>query len=143
MRHKVFGNQLGRNTKQARALYRSLVREVLDHGRIETTLAKAKSVKGMIDKVIVFAKKNTVSARRQVVKILGGDKGLNKLFTQIPTQFASRNSGFTRIIKLGQRFSDTTEKVILELVEMSKPVVKEKVEEKKVKEKKQNDNKTV
>ncbi len=139
MRHKVFGNQLGRNTKQARALYRSLVREILAHGRVETTLAKAKAVQGLVDKVINFSKKNTVSARREVQKILGGDNGLEKLFTQAQSQFATRTSGFSRIIRLGQRFSDATEKVIFELVDSPKEVA---VIEPKVKVKK-NDNKTV
>ncbi len=117
MRHKVFGNQLGRNMKQARALYRSLVFELLDHGKIETTLAKAKSVTGLIDHVLNFAKKNTISAKREVVKIMGDDKLSKKLFSEVAPKFSNRNSGYTRIIRLGQRFSDTTEKVILELVE--------------------------
>ncbi|MBI4099529.1 50S ribosomal protein L17 [Candidatus Microgenomates bacterium] len=111
MRHGYFGNQLGRNTKQSRALYRGLVEHLLDHGRIETTLAKAKAVTGMVDKVIGLAKKNTVNGRRQIAKALGHDK------TIAAAQFATRTSGYTRIIRLGQRFSDTTEKVILELVD--------------------------
>lgn len=111
MKHRYFGNHLGRNTKQARALYRSLVVSILDRGRIETTLAKAKSVQGMIDKVINLAKKNTVAAKRLIAKELGTDISLD------PKQFAARNSGYTRVLRLGQRFSDTTERVLLELVD--------------------------
>lgn len=117
MRHKVFGNQLHRNTNKAKALYRSLVHEVFMHGRIETTLPKAKAVRATIDRVMTFAKKNSVSARREVVKILGGDDGLDRIFNEVAPKFSNRNSGYTRIIKLGQRFSDTAEKVYLELVE--------------------------
>ena len=117
MRHKIHGNQLGRNTKQARALYRNLVKEVLDHGKIETTLAKAKAIQGMVDRVLNYAKKNTVSARREAVKILGTDLLLKKLFYEVGPKYSNRHSGYSRIIRLGQRFSDTTERVILELVE--------------------------
>lgn len=109
MRHRIFGNQLGRNTKQARALYRSLLLEVFDHGRIETTLAKARAIRPDVDKIITLVKKNSLAARRQIVKILGSDLVLKK-------SFSDRNSGYSRIIRLGQRFSDTTEKVILELI---------------------------
>lgn len=130
MRHRVFGNQLGRNTKQARALYRSLVSELLDHGKIETTLAKAKSVNGMVDRVINFAKKNTLSARREFVKVMGNDKLSNKVFSQVAPKLANRQSGYSRIIRLGKRFSDTTEKVILELVEgIETPIAKNETKE--------------
>ena len=135
MRHKVFGNHLSRNTKQAKALYRSLVTELLEHGRIETTLPKAKAARAMVDRVITFAKKNSVNARREVVKILGGGNSLERLFGEIAPKMRNRNSGYTRIIRLGQRFSDTAEKVYLELVEgveiTPKPVEeKPKTEEK-------------
>lgn len=130
MRHHYFGNQLGRSTKQVRALYRNLVSEVLDHGRIETTLAKAKAVRGLVDRTIGYAKKNTVAAQREAVKTLGSDKLLKKLFSEIGPKYSNRNSGYTRIIRLGQRFSDTTEKVILELVEGVTLKIETKPEEK-------------
>jgi len=117
MRHNVFGNQLGRNTKQAKALYRGLTRELFVHGRIETTLAKAKAIVPMVDRVITMAKKNSVSARREVVKILGSESPLNKIFDEIVPGFSNRNSGFSRIIRLQERFSDTTKLAIIELVE--------------------------
>lgn len=118
MRHKVFGNQLGRNTKQAKALYRGLTRELILRGRIETTLAKAKAIIPMVDHIITLAKKNSVSARREIVKTMGNDNLLDKLFNEVAPAFASRNSGFTRIIRLRDRFSDTTEMAVMELVEM-------------------------
>ena len=117
MRHAVYGNQLGRNTNQAKALYRSLVSELLDHGRIETTVAKAKAVIPIIDKTINFAKKNTIAARREVVKILGSEKLLGKIFTEVAPKYSNRNSGYSRIIRLGNRFSDAAKLAILELVE--------------------------
>ncbi len=116
MRHRYFGNQLHRPTNQAKALYRSLASEVLDHGRIQTTLPKAKSVVGLIDKLISFGKRGDLTARREVIKLLGGTHLTDKLFTQIAPTFKDRPSGYTRIIKLGKRFSDSAEMVYLELV---------------------------
>lgn len=135
MRHKVFGNQLGRNTKQARALYRGLTRELLFRGRIETTLAKAKTIVPMVDHIITFAKKNTVSARREVVKILGGENFLDKIFNEVAPRFSNRNSGYSRIIHLKNRFSDSTKLAIIELVEgvaVEPAAVKEVAKVKKV-----------
>lgn len=117
MRHKVFGNQLGRNTKQAKALYRGLVLQLFNRGRIETTLAKAKAIVPMIDRVITYGKKNTVSARREVVKILGGKNTLDKIFNEVAPRFTNRNSGYSRIIRLQNRFSDSTKLAIIELTE--------------------------
>lgn len=122
MRHRVFGNHLGRNTKQAKALYRSLVTALLVNGKIETSLAKAKAVQGMIDRIINFGKKNTAAARREVVKTMGKDALLTKIFKELAPRFSDRNSGYTRIVRLGQRFSDTAERVFLELVEGVEPI---------------------
>ncbi len=117
MRHRVLKNHLGRNTKVARALYRSLLTAVLDHGRIQTSLAKAKAIQADLDKVISLAKKDTVAARRRAIQIFGSPYLLDKIFTEVAPKYPNRNSGYSRIIKLGQRLSDTTEMVILELVE--------------------------
>lgn len=112
-------------TNLAKAVRRGLEIEVLKRGKIETTLALAKSVQGEIDKLINLAKKNSVNARRQVVKILGQD-----IF--ITGDFSKRNSGYTRIIKLGQRFSDAAEMAILELIDYKKPEEKTKSTETKI-----------
>lgn len=137
MKHKVFGNHLGRPTNQAKALVRNLVMEVVDHGRIETTLPKAKIVVGEIDRVINFAKKKTVAARREVVKILGGEnKIVEKLFSDFSSRFKDRNSGYTRIIRTGKRISDTAEMAILELVDFVESAPAVVVEPKEVEEKK-------
>lgn len=117
MRHGYFGNQLSRNTKGAQALYRSLLTELFDHGRIETTVAKARAVAPTVDQVVNFAKKNTVAARREVTKILGSDKALDKIFSNVAPKFANRNSGYSRVIRLGERYSDSAKMAILELVE--------------------------
>jgi large subunit ribosomal protein L17 len=96
-------------TNWSKAVRRGLIIEVLQRGRIETTLTKAKSVQGEIDKVINLLKEKSVNSRRQLVKILGQEIKTDK-------DFSGRNSGYSRIIRLGQRFSDTAEKVLLELI---------------------------
>lgn len=122
------GNQLGRRTNVVKALYRSLLTEVLEHGRITTTLAKAKAVQGDLDRLINWAKAGTVNARRLTVKTLTTDKFFGKFAKSYP----ERVSGYSRVIRLGQRLSDTSEMVILELLE-TKKVEEPKVEEPKKK----------
>lgn len=135
MRHRVAGNHLGRRTNVARALYRSLISEVLEHGRITTTLAKAKAVQGEIDKLINLAKAGSVNARRLTVKTMTTDRFFDKFSKSYP----ERKSGYSRIIRLGQRLSDTAEMVRLELLEVKPPETKPEVKP----EKKHENNKTV
>ncbi|OGG18854.1 50S ribosomal protein L17 [Candidatus Gottesmanbacteria bacterium RIFCSPHIGHO2_01_FULL_47_48] len=117
MKHRIRHNQLGRNTNQAKALYQGLATSVLSLGRIETTLAKAKAVLPLVDNIVNLAKKNDVNSRRLVIKSLGSDQLIDRIFNQISPAFGSRPSGYTRIIRLGQRLSDGAERAILELVE--------------------------
>ena len=117
MKHAVKHNQLGRNTNQAKALYRGLIQSLIDKGRIETTQAKAKAVIGKIDHVINLVKENSVNSRRLLLKILGNDKMFGKMFAQITGKMDGRKSGYSRIIKLGKRGSDNAEMVLLELVD--------------------------
>lgn len=139
MKHRVRHNQLGRNTNQNKALKRGLVSAVFEKGRIETTLAKAKFIVGEVDRVMTFAKRGDLNARREVIKILGSDQLLNQIFSVVAPKTGTRTSGFTRIIKTGPRFSDATDMAILELVdyqvEVVKPVAKEEPKEIKSKEK--------
>lgn len=117
-------------TNVAKALYRVLVGEVLEHGRIKTTHAKAKAIRGDIDRVINYGKKASVVARREVVKILGTDRLVESIFSKISPGLSGRTSGYTRIIRLGQRMSDATDKVMIELVNFV-PVEKIKIEKDK------------
>lgn len=139
MKHRVRHNQLGRNTNQNKALKRGLVSAIFEKGRIETTLAKAKFIVGEVDRVMTFAKRGDLNARREVIKILGSDQLLNQIFSVVAPKTGTRTSGFTRIIKTGPRFSDATNMAILELVdyqvEVVKPVAKEEPKETKSKEK--------
>ena len=117
MRHKKQRHKLSRDSAHRRALVRNLCREVVEHERIRTSQAKAKAVKPRVEKLITLAKRGDLHARRQVLSELGQDKFLaHKLFEEIAPRYAERPGGYTRIVKLGPRRSDSTEMVFLELV---------------------------
>ena len=95
----------------------NLVKEVVDHERIRTTEAKAKAVKPELERLITLAKRGDLHARRQALAALGQDKFVvYKLFEEIAPRYAERPGGYSRILKLGPRRSDSTEMVFLELV---------------------------
>lgn len=117
MRHAKQRNKLSRSSAHRRALMRNLSRELIEHERIRTSQAKAKAVKPRIEKLITLARRGDLHARRQALSELGQDKFLvHKLFEEIAPRYAERPGGYTRIVKLGPRRSDSTEMVFLELV---------------------------
>jgi len=117
MRHQKQRNKLSRDSAHRRALLRNLCREVIEHERIETSQAKAKAVKPKVEKLITLAKRGERARRRQALSELGQDKFLvHKLFEEVAPRYAQRPGGYTRIVKLGPRRSDSTEMVFLELV---------------------------
>ena len=118
MRHQKTRHKLSRSASHRKALLANLCVEVIDHERIKTTQAKAKAVKPEIEKLITLAKKGDLHARRQAISTLQHpDKGvIYKLFDEIAPRYSAREGGYTRILKLGPRKSDSTEMVFLELV---------------------------
>ena len=117
MRHQKQRNKLSRDSAHRRSLMRNLCRDVIEHERIKTSQAKAKAVKPQLEKLITLAKRGDLHARRQALSELGQDKFLvHKLFEELGPRYAERNGGYTRIVKLGPRRSDSTEMVYLELV---------------------------
>src|SRR5205085_6794755 len=118
MRHQKSRGKLSRDMAHRKALLANLCIEVIDHERIKTTEAKAKAVKPEIEKLITLARKGDLHARRQAIATLQHpDKGIiYKLFEEIAPRYAERPGGYTRILKLGPRRSDSTEMVFLELV---------------------------
>ena len=125
MRHQVAGYKLGRSKGARIALRRTLIKQFFTHERITTTLTKAKAIRGDAERMITVARRSAeasvaakVNARRLVTSRLGGgDDVVKKLFDEIAPRFATRPGGYTRILKLGPRFGDAAEMVILELVE--------------------------
>jgi len=117
MRHQKTRHKLSRSASHRRSLLRNLAKEVIDHERIKTTEAKAKAVKPEVEKLITLAKRGDLHARREALSALGQDKFVvYKLFEEVAPRYADRPGGYTRILKLGPRRSDSTEMVYLELV---------------------------
>ncbi|HRV59799.1 MAG: 50S ribosomal protein L17 [Solirubrobacterales bacterium] len=117
MRHAKKRNKLGRDAAHRKALLSNLSKEIIEHERIKTSQAKAKAAKPEIEKLITLGKRGDLHARRQALSVLRQDKfAVHKLFEEIAPRYAERDGGYTRIVKIGPRRSDSTEMVFLELV---------------------------
>ena len=117
MRHARTRHKLSRDAAHRKALLRNLSKQLIEHERIRTSQAKAKAVKPEVEKLITLAKRGDLHARRQALSTLGQDKfAVHKLFEEVAPRYAGRSGGYTRILKLGPRRSDSTEMVYLELV---------------------------
>ena len=111
------GNRkLGRTTDHRMAMLRAMVTFLLENGRIETTVARAKEVGPLAEKMITLGKKNTLATRRQAMAFITKEEVVAKLFSDIAPSYADRNGGYTRIIKTGPRRGDAAEMAIIELV---------------------------
>ena len=117
MRHGKTRHKLSRDSAHRKALLKNLSRQLIEHERIRTSQAKAKAVKPEVEKMITLAKRGDLHARRLLLSRLGQDKFIvHKLVEEIAPRYATRPGGYTRIIKLGPRRSDSTEMVFIELV---------------------------
>jgi large subunit ribosomal protein L17 len=117
MKHARAGRKLGRDSAHRKALYSNLAGALLEHGRIQTTEAKAKAVKPFAEKMITLGKRGDLSARRKALSELRSPDVVSHLFSDVAPRFAERPGGYTRIVKLGQRQGDAAEMVYLELVD--------------------------
>jgi len=116
MRHQVKKGKLGRNTAHRRALLRNLVTSFLEKERVRTTLAKARSVRPVAEKMITLAKRGTLHARRQALAFMTKETAVQRLFDEIGPRYKERPGGYTRIVKLGTRAGDGASMAMLELV---------------------------
>jgi large subunit ribosomal protein L17 len=117
MRHQKARGKLSRDSAHRKALLMNLSKEIIEHERIKTTAPKAKAVKPEIERLITLAKRGDLHARRQALSTLSQDKfAVHKLFEDLAPRYADRAGGYTRILKLGPRRSDSTEMVFIELV---------------------------
>ncbi len=108
--------KLGRPTDQRRAMLRGLVTYLLENGKIETTVTRAKEVRAMAERMITLGKNDTLHSRRQVLAYVTKEDVVKKLFDDIAPKYEDRNGGYTRIIKTGPRRGDASEMCIIELV---------------------------
>lgn len=143
MRHRNAGRKLSRNTSHRRALLRNLVTSFLEHGRLMTTLPKAKEIRPLAERMITLGKQDNLHARRQVHGYLLKDATARKVFTTIAPKFADRKGGYSRIIKLGNRKGDGADLAIIELIgselEVKKAERAAKAQEKESKKPKKED----
>jgi large subunit ribosomal protein L17 len=117
MRHAKKKGKLSRDPAHRKSMLRTMSKQLIEHERIRTTQPKAKALKPEFEKLITLAKRGDLHARRQALSQLNQDKFIvHKLFEEIAPRYSSRNGGYTRIIKLGPRRSDSAEMVFLELV---------------------------
>ena len=117
MRHNVSGRKLNRTPAHRKALYRNLVTALFKHERIQTTVPKAKEARIVAEKLITFAKRGDLHARRMAARKVFEPAVLQKLFEEIGPRYAERPGGYTRIMRLGPRKGDNAELAILELVD--------------------------
>jgi len=122
MRHRRDGRHLSRTAEHRRALLRNLVTELFRHERIETTVSKAKEARRVAERMITFAKRGDLSARRHVGSYLFDETVTKKLFDTIAPWYTTRNGGYTRIIKTRRRLGDAGEMGIFELVKSKEQI---------------------
>ena len=108
--------KLGRATDCRRAMLRAMVTYLLENGKIETTVTRAKEVRAMAEKMITIGKNSDLHSKRQVFAFVTKEAVAKKLFDEIAPKYAERNGGYTRIIKIGPRRGDAAEMCILELI---------------------------
>lgn len=124
MKHRVKGKQLNRNVGTRRALFKNLTLALIEHGKINTTEAKAKAVRSSFEKLITKAKAGTVANRRLIDQVVNHRSAVNRLVDEIAPAI-KRTSGFTRITKLGNRRGDDASMVRLEIIDwQAKTVIK-------------------
>jgi large subunit ribosomal protein L17 len=117
MRHRVRAGVLGRSPSHRLAMYRNLVTSLLEHERIETTDAKAKGVRRIAERMITLGKRGDLHARRRALRVIRSRKVTAKVFDDLAERFRDRPGGYTRIIKVRNRFGDAAPMSIIELVE--------------------------
>ncbi|MBI2544645.1 MAG: 50S ribosomal protein L17, partial [Candidatus Rokubacteria bacterium] len=115
MKHRRAGKKLGRVTAHRWALFRNLLTALFQHERITTTEAKAKALRGLADHVIGLAKRESLHARRQALRLVPDETVVKKLFDTVAARYAERHGGYTRIVKAGHRAGDNAPMVLLEL----------------------------
>jgi large subunit ribosomal protein L17 len=135
MRHRKKTVKLGRTAEHRKALLANQVCSLITHQRIKTTLAKAKAVRPLAEKMVTLGKNGSLHARRNALSILRQKDVVKKLFDQIAPRSTDRNGGYTRIVKLGQRKSDSAAMAFIEWVDAAAAVEEKPSEEKKSKRK--------
>ena len=137
MRHQKKTIKLGRTAAHRKALLANQVCSLIAHQRIKTTLAKAKAVRPLAEKMVTFGKNGSLHARRMALSMLRQKGAVKKLFDEIAPRSADRNGGYTRIVKLGQRKSDSASMAFIEWVDAAQVIEEKEPKEKPAKKQKE------
>ena len=137
MKHNITHKKLNRTSSHRKALLMNLSNSLLKHEQITTTLPKAKELRPFIEKIITLGKKGDLQSRKKAISILKDSKNINKIFDVFANRYKDRLGGYTRIIKIGNRYGDNALKAIIEFVDRdedvkgldSGPVIKKKISE--------------
>ena len=135
MRHQKKTIKLGRKAEHRKALLANQVCSLIEHQRIKTTLAKAKAVRPLAERMVTLGKNGSIHARRTALATLRQKNAVKKLFNDIAPRSADRNGGYTRIVKLGQRKSDSAPMAFIEWIDIAEVVEEKAAEQKKAKRK--------
>ena len=117
MKHNITHRKLNRTTSHRKALLMNLSNSLIKHEQITTTLSKAKELRPFVEKIITLGKKGDLVSRRKAISILQDQKNTKKIFDVISARYKERSGGYTRIIKVGNRFGDKAPTAIIELVD--------------------------
>ena len=117
MRHRISGRKLNRTSQHRQMLFRNMSQALIRHEQIVTTLAKARELRPVVEKLITLGKRGDLHARRQAFARLRDDAMTSKLFEVLGKRYADRNGGYTRIIKAGYRYGDAASMAVIELVD--------------------------
>ena len=117
MRHKLSHRKLNRTSSHRKAMFANMSSALIKHEQIRTTLAKAKELRPIVEKLITLGKKGSLHARRYAISRLAPDAYIDKLFGEVAKRYENRNGGYTRIIKDGNRYGDSAPMAYIELVD--------------------------
>jgi len=117
MRHKMDHRKLNRTSSHRKAMFANMSAALIKHEQIRTTIAKAKELRPIVEKLITLGKKGSLHARRFAISRLAPDAHIEKLFSEIAKRYENRNGGYTRIIKDGNRYGDSAPMAYIELVD--------------------------
>ena len=135
MKHNITQRKLNRTTSHRKALLMNLSNALIKHEQITTTLPKAKALRPFVEKIITLGKNGDLTSRRKAISILQDSKNIKKIFDIIAERYKQRSGGYTRIVKIGNRFGDNAPTAIIELVDRdeeakgkdSGPVIEKKI----------------
>ena len=122
MKHNIKNKKLNKNSSHRKAMFMNMSNALIKHEQITTTLPKAKELRRFIEKIITFGKKGDLFSRRKTVSILQDQKMTKKVFEILADRYKKRSGGYTRIVKLGNRFGDNAPMAVIELVDRDENV---------------------